>query len=447
MLSFLFYYLLKSPKAYQAAQAEVDEVVGKSAITVEHMARLPYLMACIRETLRLSPTAPGFAVTPKEGGGPVVIHSGDKAYEIPQDGVAILSLPQIHRDPLVYGDDADEFRPERMLDENFNKLPKNAWKPFGSGMRGCIGRPFAIQEALLAIATLLKFFTFSFAEDYSLRIKQTLTIKPTADFKMHAALRPGIDPVHLEHLMFGGALPTQAHDDKALDRSATGTKGKPMTILYGSNTGTCQALAQGLASDASAHGFTADVRELDSVIERMPKKQPVVIITASFEGEPPDNAARFIQWMRSLDGKAMEDVTYATFGCGHSDWSKTFHAIPKEVDRALESLGATRLVSMGSADAAKNQITGEFEGWEPSLWEAIAAKYGESNSVQAEEFVLDIKTEARSASLRQNVQQAKVIKNIKISQQDASEDRHIELELPKGMQYRTVRFVSSFTRS
>jgi len=219
-----------------------------------------------------------------------------------------------------------------------------------------------------------------------------------------------------------------------------------MTILYGSNTGTCQALAQGLASDAAAHGFTADVRELDSVIERMPKKQPVVIITASFEGEPPDNAARFIQWMRSLDGKAMEDVTYATFGCGHSDWSKTFHAIPKEVDRALESLGATRLVPMGSADAAKNQITGEFEGWEPSLWQAIAEKYGENNSVQAEEFVLDIKTEARSASLRQNVQQAKVTKNIEISQQDASEDRHIELELPKGMQYRTVRFVPSFTR-
>jgi len=75
-----------------------------------------------------------------------VIDSDDKAYELPQDGVTILSLPQIHRDPLVYGDDADEVRPERMLDENFNKLPKNAWKPFGSGMRGCIGRPFAIRK-------------------------------------------------------------------------------------------------------------------------------------------------------------------------------------------------------------------------------------------------------------------------------------------------------------
>jgi len=116
-----------------------------------------------------------------------VIDSDDKAYELPQDGVTILSLPQTHRDPLVYGDDADEVRHERMLDENFNKPPKNAWKPFGSDMRRCIGRLFAIQEALLAIATLLKLFTFSFVQAYRLRIKQTLTIKPTADFKMHCS--------------------------------------------------------------------------------------------------------------------------------------------------------------------------------------------------------------------------------------------------------------------
>jgi len=210
-------------------------------------------------------------------------------------------------------------------------------------------------------------------------------------------------------------------------------------MIYGSNSGTRQALAQGLVSDAAAHGFTAEVRELGAVRERMPKKQPVVIITASLQGEPPDNVARFVLWMRSLDGKAMNDVKYATFGCGHSDWSKTFHAIPKKVDQALESLGATRLLPMGSTDAANNQITSEFENWEPSLWEAITQKYGENNSVEDEEFVLDIKTEARSASLRQNVQQAKVMKNIKTSQQDASEDRHIELELPRGMQYRTVR--------
>lgn len=110
MLSFLFYYLLKSPKAYQAAQEEVDRVTGKSAITVDHMAKLPYLTACLRETLRLSPTAPGFGITPKEGKGDVTIKSGNKTYEIPASGVAVVSLPQVHRDPLVYGNDAEDFK-------------------------------------------------------------------------------------------------------------------------------------------------------------------------------------------------------------------------------------------------------------------------------------------------------------------------------------------------
>lgn len=43
-------------------------------------------------------------------------------------------LSKSHRDPDVYTD-PDEFKPERMLDMNFKKLPKNAWKPFGNGVR------------------------------------------------------------------------------------------------------------------------------------------------------------------------------------------------------------------------------------------------------------------------------------------------------------------------
>lgn len=127
MLSFLFYYLLKHPAAYKTAQREVDEVVGRGPITVEHMSKLPYITACLRETLRLSPTAPGFAVTPKPDiEEPILLGNGK--YEVPK-GVTLVSwLPVIQRDRAVYGEDADEFRPERMLEENFKKLPKNAWK-------------------------------------------------------------------------------------------------------------------------------------------------------------------------------------------------------------------------------------------------------------------------------------------------------------------------------
>jgi cytochrome P450/NADPH-cytochrome P450 reductase len=64
LLSFLFYYLLKNPSAYKKAQEEVDRVIGDASIKVEHLSKLPYINAVLRETLRLQPTAPAFSIQP-----------------------------------------------------------------------------------------------------------------------------------------------------------------------------------------------------------------------------------------------------------------------------------------------------------------------------------------------------------------------------------------------
>lgn len=125
LLSFLFYYLLKNPEAYRKAQDEVDRVIGKNSIEAQHVTQLPYITACLREALRLQPTAPAFSVGPKSEQGEVV---GGKYFVEPGEPIGCL-LHAVHRDPAVYGEDAEAFRPERMLDENFNKLPPNSWKP------------------------------------------------------------------------------------------------------------------------------------------------------------------------------------------------------------------------------------------------------------------------------------------------------------------------------
>jgi cytochrome P450/NADPH-cytochrome P450 reductase len=66
LLSFTFYYLLNNRAAYTKAQQEVVEVIRRDPITANHLTRLPYLNAVLRESLRLSPTVPSIALSAKE---------------------------------------------------------------------------------------------------------------------------------------------------------------------------------------------------------------------------------------------------------------------------------------------------------------------------------------------------------------------------------------------
>lgn len=189
-------------------------------------------------------------------------------------------------------------------------------------MRGCIGRPFAWQEALLATAMLLQNFDFRFDDpSYQLQIKQTLTIKPK-DFYMHATLRNHIDPVYLEKMLYTDASNEgrqSGKDRKIAQTSVSTSEGKsPMTILYGSNSGTCEALAQSLARVAGGRGFSVRVDTLDVAVDKVPTGQPLIMISSSYEGQPPDNAAHFVNWLDDLKGgKKFDGIKYAVYGCGN----------------------------------------------------------------------------------------------------------------------------------
>lgn len=99
LLSFLFYCLLENPRVYSKLQEEIDTVVGKATVTFEHMSKLPYLEACLRETLRLYPTAPALTLTAK--GDQIV---ADGRYLIKDGENILLLLDKLHRDPEVRSD-------------------------------------------------------------------------------------------------------------------------------------------------------------------------------------------------------------------------------------------------------------------------------------------------------------------------------------------------------
>ncbi|OTA94897.1 hypothetical protein M434DRAFT_394262 [Hypoxylon sp. CO27-5] len=200
LLSFLIYHLIRNPEAYAKVQEEVDRVLEGGVMTIDHLNSLPYIKACLNEALRLEPPAQMIAVTPLvKDDAPVVI--GNR-YQIRRGQTALISIPSLHRDPTVFGDDATKFRPERMTEENIKNLPKNAFKPFGQSPRSCIGSDFAMQEAMVAVAVLFQKFDFSLVDpNYKLQYQPSLNRKPK-DLFINARLRPGIDVLSLHRNFF-----------------------------------------------------------------------------------------------------------------------------------------------------------------------------------------------------------------------------------------------------
>lgn len=191
------YNLLEHPDKLQKCYQEVDEVLGDNALELEHIPRLKYLWATMRETLRyLGP----ISSIQRHSKRDTVI--GGK-YRIQPDWAIMLNFRGLHHDTSVYGADADEFRPERFLEGGWEQNPQNAWKAFGTGARGCPGKAIAEQEMITAWALIFQRFNIELADpEYQLKIKPTLTIKPD-DFKFKVRRRPGKDRVSMPGVLLG----------------------------------------------------------------------------------------------------------------------------------------------------------------------------------------------------------------------------------------------------
>ena len=99
----------------------------------------------------------------------------------------------------------------------------------------------------------------------------------------------------------------------------------------------------------------------------------MIIVTASYNGTPPDNANRFCDWLRggSIAADHLKGVRYTVFGCGDRDWTATFQAIPRMIDAQLEVYGAQRIYPRGEGDA-RGDFDGQFQSWYGPLWTALA---------------------------------------------------------------------------
>jgi len=161
-LTAIFYYLLKTPGCYAKLQEELDaRLPFKDLETIQSdtdfsvAKHLPYLHSCIQETFRLHP-AFGFnfeRVVPP-GGATICGH-------FVQGGVVVgVNACVVHRNRSIFGEDAEQYRPNRWLDCSEDQLKEmnRTMFQFGTGNHICLGRNISLLEIYKLVPSLMRTF-------------------------------------------------------------------------------------------------------------------------------------------------------------------------------------------------------------------------------------------------------------------------------------------------
>ncbi|CAK9017253.1 Bifunctional cytochrome P450/NADPH--P450 reductase 1 (CYP102A2) (Fatty acid hydroxylase CypD) (Flavocytochrome P450 102A2) [Includes: Cytochrome P450 102A2, partial [Durusdinium trenchii] len=133
----------------------------------------------------------------------------------------------------------------------------------------------------------------------------------------------------------------------------------PFLILWGGEFRTTQSAAQDLAKAAQQKGFTVDVKSLDEVkpsellggkVQLGGQAPLVLLLVATYNGHPPENAAAFTRALAQMPDGGPSDLKYAVLGVGNSQWVSTFVKVARDVDKHLQRAGAMRILPFEVAD-------------------------------------------------------------------------------------------------
>lgn len=362
LLAFTLANLLKSPTVLAKARAEVDRVLGhdlERPPTLQDVSQLSYIRQVLNESLRLHPTAPAFQVMPRE-----TTTLGGRYPVLARRPILVLA-GQLHRDPLAWGENAHLFNPDNFTTSRERERLPHSFKPFGNGQRACIGSQFALQEATLVVGMILQRFQLVDHNDYQLQVQETLTLKP-GNFFLKVRKR---SPAEHEAAQKAEATgPSVSHELPTL-RADHAT---PLTVLYGSNMGAARQIAQRLADEGEQQGYSVNFATLDDCTDALPSSGVLLVVCASYNGQPPDNAQRFHSWLQgSASDLTLSQLRFAVLGVGNQDWAATYQDVPRQLDQMLASAGAQRLLQRGEADA-RSDFFGQVDDYLPRAWAAAA---------------------------------------------------------------------------
>lgn len=210
-----------------------------------------------------------------------------------------------------------------------------------------------------------------------------------------------------------------------LPAGSTGqTISKEVTILYGSQTGNAQGLAENAGKTLEGRGFQVTVSSMnDFKPNNLKKVQNLLIVVSTHgEGDPPDTALSFHEFLHGRRAPKLDDLHFSVLSLGDSSY-EFFCQTGKEFDSRLEELGGTRLYPRFDCDLDYDEPAAEWlKGVMDGLSEAQggSAAPAQAAAPQAVESVYS----------RTNPFKAEVLENLNLNGRGSNkETRHLELSL------------------
>jgi len=206
-----------------------------------------------------------------------------------------------------------------------------------------------------------------------------------------------------------------------------------LTIVYGSQTGNAKREAEAIAHEAQSQGLSVRLLRADAypVRELANERLLYVVISTQGDGDPPDDAQAFFEFIGGRRAPSLKELKFAVLGLGDSSYPQ-FNSIAKKLDARLAELGATRLFNVGEADV---DIA------------TVAAPWRQQALTQAREVLKTSVVSATITALRPAITSAllhtrekpflaEVLVNQRITARESEQDvRHLEIALHETLNY------------
>lgn len=205
-----------------------------------------------------------------------------------------------------------------------------------------------------------------------------------------------------------------------------------LTVLYGSQTGTAEGLARRLGKEASKRGFAPTLHDLAKYpTSQLATETRLVIITSTYgDGEPPDNAQSFWDFLRKSEAPDLSHVHFSVCALGDSNYPK-FCAFGKDLEKRLSQLGAKLVYPRCDCDVVYEET---FAAWLNAALKALPSPSNSGGSATS----VPIHPPPRGAPApadtggfsREYPFRARLIKNSRLNASGSGKDtRHMEFSL------------------